>query len=308
MFRHILVPLDGSRMAEAALPAAVSLAKRFSAAVTLFHVIERNAPREIHGQPHLKNANEAKAYLRDTAVRAFPGGIRVGFHVHTAEVDNVAESIVGHAAELRHDTIIMCSHGRGRTLHLFLGSIAQKVISKGSLPVLITHPGEEGAIPSFPCRTLLLPLDGNPDHEQSLPVAKALAKACGADIHMATVIPSFGALSGESAVTSRFLPGTMSKILELSVQDAEEYLLKQSDALRKEGFEAHVHVLRGEPAAVIDESARRLQTDIIIMATHGTSGMVAFWAGSVTHKVSSRSRIPLLLIPAAGSKPEARKK
>lgn len=297
MFKHILVPLDGSRMAEAALPATAFLSRKFKAIVTLFHAIERNAPREVHGQPHLKDAGEAMAYLRDTARRALPEDVRVDFHVHTTEVDNVAESIVEHANELDHDVIIMCSHGRGKALHLLLGSIAQKVISKGSLPVLVIHPGKDENVPEFSCQALLLPLDGNPDHAQALPVSKELARACGAVLHLAMVVPSFGDLSGEGAVTSRFLPGTTSKILEMSVQNADEYLHAQVEALRSQGFEASAHVLRGDPAAVIDESARQLQVDLIIMATHGKSGMDAFWSGSVTHKVSSRSRVPLLLIP-----------
>ncbi len=297
MFRHILVPLDGSRLAEAALPAAAFLSKKFNALVTLAHVIERNAPSEVHGQPHLRNSEEATAYLKDVALRAFPPVVQVDFHVHTSGVDNVAESIVEHADELHHDLIIMCSHGRGKAIHLFLGSIAQEVISMGSLPVLVTRPDKDAAIPEFSCKSLLLPLDGDPDHAQSLPVSKELARVCGAKLHLAVVIPGFGDLSGQGAVTSRFLPGTMSKILEMSVQNADEYLQQQLEELRQEGFEASAQVLRGDPAFVIDDSARQFQIDLIIMATHGKTGMDAFWSGSVSHKVSGRSSVPILLIP-----------
>lgn len=296
MFKHILVPLDGSGMAEAALPAAVFFAAKFDAVITLFHVIERNAPHEIHGQPHLKDAVEATAYLQAVAQRAFPAGARVDFHVHTAEVDNVAESIVAHADELHHDMIVMCSHGRGKALHLLLGSIAQKVIAKGRLPVLVTRPGGRGGATAFSCRELLLPLDGDPDHEEALPVSKELAKGCGAVLHLAMVVPSFGALSGESAVASRFLPGTMARMLEMSVPRAEEYLRAQAEALRGQNVEADAHVLRGDPAVALDEFSRQLQSDLVIMATHGTSGMNALWEGSVAHKVISRSSVPLLLI------------
>ena len=302
MFKHILVPLDGSGMAEAALPAAVFFAAKFKAVVTLFHVVERNAPREIHGQPHLKDAGEAADYLKAVAQRAFPAGARVDFHVHTTEVDNVAESIVAHADELHHDMIVMCSHGRGKALHLLLGSIAQKVIAKGRLPVLITHPGRDGGVPAFSCSQLLLPLDGDPEHEKALPVAKELAKGCGAVLHLVMVVPSFGSLSGESAVASRFLPGTMAKILEMSVPQAEEYLRAQAETLRGQGIKARAHVLRGDPAAALDEFSRQLQADLIIMATHGTSGMNALWEGSVAHKVISRSSVPLLLIRVEKSK------
>lgn len=298
MFKHILVPLDGSKMAEAALTAAAFFSGEFKGIVTLFHVIERNAPREIHGQPHLKNAAEAATYLEEISVRAFPKGCGVDFHVHTTSVDNVAESIVEHANELNCDVIIMCSHGRGKALHLFLGSIAELVISGGSLPVVVTPAAKEGeGMPEFSCKSVLLPLDGVEEHEQALPVSKELAGTCGSVLHLAMVIPGFENLSGQRAVASRFLPGTTSKILEISVQNAIGYLLRHQDKLRSEGFDAGAYVLRGDPAAVIDDAARRFQVDLIVMATHGKSGLNAFWAGSVTHKVSGRIRIPLLLVP-----------
>lgn len=297
MFKHILVPLDGSAMAEAALPAAGFLAKKLGATTTLFHVMERNAPRAVHGQPHLQHVEEAVNYLAETARRAFPEDVQVDCHVHESEADSVAKSIVEHMDELNPDVIIMCSHGRGKALHLFLGSIAQKVVSMGSLPVLITHPGKEGDIPAFTCKTLLLPLDGNPDHEQALPVAKELAEVCGAVLHLAVVIPSYGALSGQGVVTSRFLPGTMSKLLEMSVENAEGYLQSLLETIRGQGVVASAQVLRGDPATVIIHSAQQSQTDLIVLATHGRTGMEAFWKGSVTHKICSRSRIPLLLIP-----------
>jgi nucleotide-binding universal stress UspA family protein len=297
VFKHILVPLDGSNMAEAALSAASFLAEKFDAVVTLLHVIEKNAPREVHGQHHLNNAGEAATYLQDTAQRAFPARVRVNIHVHTAEVENVAASIVEHASKLDFDSIIMCSHGRGRALHLFMGSIAEKIISIGTFPVLLIRLIKDGDIMPFSCKALLLPLDGNPDHEQALPAAKELARVCNAVIRLAVVIPSIGTLSGQEMTTSRFLPGTMSKMLEISVENAKEYLQVQLKTLQDEGVDADARMLRGDPAATIDNVAKELKVDLIVMATHGKSGMGAFWAGSVGHKVSSRSKIPILLIP-----------
>ena len=297
MFRHILVPLDGSRMAEAALSAASFLSEKFNAVVTLIHIIEKNAPHEVHGQYHLSNAGEAAAYLKNTARRAFPEIIQVNIHVHTEGVENVAASIVEHTSELDYDLIIMCSHGRGRAFHLFLGSIAEKIISIGTYPVLLIRLDKDGDIMPFSCSSLLLPLDGNPDHEQALPIAKELAWACHSVIRLAVVIPGIGTLSGQEVTVSRFLPGTMSKMLEIYVANAEEYLQGQLKTLQDENINADASLLRGDPAAVIDNVVQQFKIDLIVMATHGKSGMDAFWAGSVGHKVSSRSKIPILLIP-----------
>jgi nucleotide-binding universal stress UspA family protein len=284
-------------MAEAALPAAAFLAQKLGARVTLMHVVERNAPDAVHGQPHLKHAQDAERYLQDVARRCFPEGIQVECHVHEDEVDDVAGSIVAHADELAHDLVIMCSHGRGAALHLFLGSIAQKVIGRGSRPVMITHPDAAGKPPAFICRHILVPLDDNPEHAKALPFCTALATACGATLHLAMVIPDLATLSGQEAVASKMLPGTTSRLLDMSTQDAEKYFQELGNGLRSEGFQASTHVLRGDPAGVIVEAAERADIDLIVLGTHGKTGMDAFWAGSVAHRVCSQSRVPLLMIP-----------
>jgi len=168
--------------------------------------------------------------------------------VHAAEVDNVAESIVAHHGEFGHDLVIMCSHGRGRALHMLMGCIAQKVISLGTIPVLLTHPGEQKEFPPYSCKAILVPLDGDPDHEQALPVSIELAKACNATLHMAMVIPSFSKLSGQMTATSKLLPGTTSEMLEMFIENAEEYLQSQLQNFKDKGVQISTHVLRGDPA------------------------------------------------------------
>jgi nucleotide-binding universal stress UspA family protein len=297
MFKNILVPLDGSLLAEVALPAAAFLSEKFQASITLVHIIEKNAPREIHGQSHLTDAAQAAAYLKIISDQRFAKDLHIDCHVHTTEVDNVAESIVQHTGEFDHDLIVMCSHGRGRALHLMLGNMAQKVISMGAIPVLIVRPGDAEDIRAFSCSTVLVPLDGVPDHEQALPVAKELARACPAAIRLAMVVPRFGSLSGQMTITSRFLPGTISRMLDLTVRNAEVYLKSLAEKLISEGFTAGASVRRGDPADNIFAIAVELHADVIVLATHGKSGMDAFWAGSVAHKVCSRCSIPILLIP-----------
>lgn len=297
MFKHILVPLDGSRMAEAALPAAAFLAQALHARVTLMHVVEKNAPAEVHGQAHLTDAQEAANYLEAISAKAFQRQIPVDCHVHTAGVDDVAQSIVDHAAELGHDLVVMCSHGRGRALHLFLGSIAQKVIAGGSRPVLIAHPDEQGGPAAFSCTNILVPLDGDPEHAQALPISKELALACTASLRLAMVIPRFTNLSGNMTITGRMLPGTTSRMLDMALQDAETYSANLLKELRDQGFAASAHLFRGDPAKTIVEAANLAPIDLIVLATHGKTGMEAFWAGSVTNKICSQCKVPLLLVP-----------
>ncbi|MBU0910670.1 MAG: universal stress protein [Proteobacteria bacterium] len=305
MFKHILVPLDGSLLAEAALPAARFLADKLRAMVTLLHVIEKNPPKEVHGQPHLSSSGQSKEYLRGIRRNIFADNDRVKCHVHETAVNDVAASIVSHHSEFDHDLIVMCSHGRGRALHLILGSIAQKVIALGPIPVLITHPDEKQNPRPFTCDAILVPLDGEKEHEIALPFSAGLTRACGATLHLVHVVPDFNSLSGPKTVTSRFLPGTTTKILEIAAQDGAEYLREKQDWLNKQGITSSVHVLRGDPADVIAAIPAQSPIDLIALATHGKSGMEAFWAGSVAHKVCSQSKTPLLLVPAAKTEPSA---
>ena len=123
IFRHILVPLDGSRLAESALTNAVWLARKMDAQMTLVHIIEKKAPSGVHNDRHLVTPEEAPTYLQErfpAAPRSL--GLRVETHVHTTEVSDVARSIAEHSAELTPDLIVMCTHGKGGHARLLFGN------------------------------------------------------------------------------------------------------------------------------------------------------------------------------------------
>ncbi len=297
MFTHLLVPLDGSRLAESALPAAAYIAEKLNATVTLIHIIEYHAPKEVHSEPHLTNKEDALRYLTEIAQTSFPPDIKVDYHVHTSEERDVAKSIVAHAPEIHHDLIIMCTHGRGGLRDFLFGSIAQQVIGSGKIPVLLIHPSEAGSPQEFQCGRLLVPLDGNPEHEQGLPMAVQLAKDCGASLHLVMVIPTYGVLKGEQRAASRLMPGTTAAVLDLAEQGGEEYLRKKLIAMKPEEIRVSAEVTRGEPAETVVEAARRAGADLIVLGTHGKAGMDAFWSGSVTPRISSLWEKPILLVP-----------
>jgi nucleotide-binding universal stress UspA family protein len=299
MFKHMLVPLDGSSLAEVALPPAAYLARKMDASVTLVHIIERSASAEVHGDRHLTSTDEAYAYLGDAAGRAFPPGQKVERHVHTTEMDDVALGIVNHIEELRPDLIVMCTHGRGGLRDVLYGSIAQQVVAHGTIPVLLIQPSAEGERPPFLCRRLLVPLDGTPEHEQGLEAAVEIAQACRSDMHLVLVIPTLGTLSGDRAGVGRLLPGATTHLLELSCQGAEAHLLDHIKRLQVQGLPVTAEVARGDPAAAIVRTAVRVQADMIVLGTHGRTGVDAFWSGSIAPRVSGRSRLPLLLVPVA---------
>ncbi len=283
-------------MAEAAFPAAVSLARALGARVTLFHVIERGAPQEIHGEHHLTSPEEAREYLAGAAARAFPADVSVDRHVHGGEATDVARSIAEHVGELGPDLIVMCTHGRGGLRGFVYGRIAQQVAGLCTTPVLLVPPAA-GAAAGFACGRVVVALDGDPDHEEGLKVAAGLAEACGAALSLVMVVRTFRTLSGEQAAAAKTLPSAAHELLELAGQDAKEYLRRHVATLQAAGLGATAYVRRGDPVAAIVGVAEQTGADLIVLATHGRSGMDAFWAGSATPNVASRSAVPLMLVP-----------
>jgi nucleotide-binding universal stress UspA family protein len=296
VFENLLVPLDGSKLSESALPAAAHLAGALGASVTLIHVIEKDAPREIHKDRHLTDPEEASIYLKAVAGRTFPPTSRVVCHVHVEEVKDVAYSIVQHTQELGQDLVVMCTHGRGGVRDWFMGSIAQQVIAFRKTPVLLIPPQDSGQA-TFLCRLALVALDGVPDHEQGLPVATGLAQVCGTALHLLMVIPTLGNLKAEEAATGKMLPGAMAATLDLAEEAGINYLNGKLGQVRAEGIKATAEVARGDTLAVIVDTVRRIEANLIVLGTHGKTGMDAFWSGSVTPRLSGRSEVPLLLVP-----------
>lgn len=298
MFKHILVPLDGSRLAESVLPAVSYMASKLGARVTLIHIVEADAPQYVHGDRHLREENEARAYLRDAAERELKNVPDIRFHVHTDVVANVAEGIVAHHREIGNDLIAMCTHGRGGVHQWIFGTIAQQVINLGSTPVLLIQPDFRDNPPPFICRAIMVPLDGIAEHEHSLPAAAGIGKSCPAPVHLIRVVPTLASLSGQWVTTSRLLPKTTSQMLDVSEEEADRYLQGHEDSLRAAGVDVSRHVARGAPADVLAKAAVEIGADLIIIGTHGKIGMDAFWSGSVTPRLCHHCRIPLLLIPA----------
>ena len=297
MFKHILVPLDGSELAESVLTAAAWLAGAFGATITLIHIIEKDASPLVHGERHLTRPKEAEEYLNDIARRVFPSGLFVTAHVHTAALPDVARGIVAHQSELSVDLIVMCTHGRSGLRGLLFGSIAQQVVASGNTPVLLIRP--ETAIPqkTFNCRSLLAPTDADPAHAQGLTTAAGLARAADARLLLLAVVPTFANLTGKRATTGRFMPATTQAVLELDETNLQSYIQGQISVLKKQGISVSAQVSRGDPASVIIQTAAETEADIIVLGTHGKAGSQAFWAGSVVAKVLGKTLKPLLLVP-----------
>jgi len=308
MFRRILVPLDGSRLAESVLPVALFFAEKFDATILLFHAIERDARETIHGERHLSEPAEAEAYLDEITARlarrsttlTMQSNVVIEKHVHTVQQADVARGIIEHCAKYQVDLVVLCVHGRGGWRAVIVGNIAQQVAARGTTPVLFVNPARALDTRAYECRKILLPLDGTPIHEPALPVAAEIARVCGAAVRLVSVVPTVSTLSAERAGAGMLLPSTMAEVLELAQRGAVEYLQDVVKQLTAEGLPVTAEVARGDITPAILDAAKRASADLVVLATHGRTTMDAFWSGSVTPKVLAQSHVPVLLVRVTG--------
>jgi nucleotide-binding universal stress UspA family protein len=294
--KNILVPLDGSKLSETVLPLAALLAQQNQAKLILFHVIEQHPPDTVHGEHHLTDENEASTYLVEVS-HSLPNNVLIDRHVHTSAEKNVAESIVAHSKELGVDLIVMCAHGQSGLQKRIFGNIAQHVLTMGAVPVLLLSPEKEMISESCTCQCILVPLDGDPDHEAGLEMAAELAKTCHASLHLVMVIHELSTLPGEQAASAMLLPTATSALLEMGCEEGELYLAELMGKLLDQQIPVTGEVQRGDPAKEIIRAAKEFHADMIVLGTHSKTAMDAFWSGSVTPKIATQTHLPLLLVP-----------
>ncbi|MCA9919999.1 MAG: universal stress protein [Anaerolineales bacterium] len=144
MFQHLLVPLDGSELAEVALPLATAVAKKFHSQITLISAV--HLPYYIgdgldfvtlYDTMSQSEESESKAYLQRKQEVLMAQGLDVDFHVVVGEPP--ADAILHVIDEWGIDTIVMSTHGRGGLMRWVFGSVADKVLRNATVPVLLAR-------------------------------------------------------------------------------------------------------------------------------------------------------------------------
>ncbi len=288
-FTRILVALDGSRLAEAVLPAACSLARTLDARLFLVHVLEREPPATVHGEPHHADAPAAAAYLERLAGRLRGQGITVEVHVHERPVSDVAAALDRHAHELGADLIAMCAHGRTNLRTRLVGSIAERILRGGGTPILLrTVRRADGA--SFALRNVLVPIDFTHDVDTALAAARALATPCAAAVTL------LAALEPDSPPTSRLLPATSAVMRELDLDGLARRLQALVDDLRAELPEVRAIVDERRPADAIIAASQDLPADLIVLVTDAHGRLSRWFDPSAAQRLLARPDLTLLLI------------
>ncbi len=298
MYRRILVPLDGSELAEVALPYAEELAGRLGSEITLVHVYETaEAQYERMHQAYIQKMVEAtkqgaESFLAESKAK------RVNVKPALL-VGHAAEEIVDYADKENADLIIIATHGRSGIRRWVLGSVAAKVLRAAKRPVALIRAegtrrdgGEKGMI-----KKALVPLDGSKESEAVVPYVAELASRLEAEVVLLHVMaPTYFVYSipGET-VQMPFAPEDMERFKA----EAEHYLETVIAALKHRGINARAEVAVGAAAEEIIRLADEAQADIVAMSTHGRSGISRWAFGSTADRVLHAGNTPLLLVRAS---------
>jgi nucleotide-binding universal stress UspA family protein len=288
-FTRILVPLDGSRLAEAVVPAARSFAEHLGARLLLLHVLEQHAPAAVHGERHLDTADEAFTYLEEQAEDLRRHGIAVESHVHERPVEDVAPAVDAHAHEFDADLIAMCAHGRSNLRTRVLGSIAERLLRGGGVPILLRTVHSPGGA-EFHLRKLLVPLDFGHDVDAALAAARTLAAPYGAAVTLLC------ALEPPAPTASRLLPGASALMTAYEVDELGRRLAELADRLRADLGDVQGIVSDRAPAEAILAASESLPADLIVMVTDAHGGLSTWYDRSTGQQLLSRPDLTLLLI------------
>ena len=306
----MLVPLDGSELAEVVFAYAKELAGRLSLDVTLLHVC---SPTEQELAPMHRSYTEHMAGIVKLQVEAIqkkvgiqPGGKAVEVRGELA-VGYPAEEILSYADENDIDLILMSTHGRSGIRRWAMGSVADKVLRASKVPVWLVRAGipEEVVYDKWPSRTILVPLDGSELAESVLPHVEAVAKQRGAEIVDVILLrvcePPIISSDYPEAIMPLSWEEHVEQQMALCKRASEKYLARVEKRLKDAGLKVRSEALVGKPplgnpANEIIDYANRNPFNLIVMATHGRSGISRWAYGSVAARVLLGVSSPLFLV------------
>lgn len=294
MFDKILLPLDGSKMAEMALPYGQELAEKLGSELLLFHV----CGPEHHQLQHMHEVylNSLAETLKHPAGKGLPAEIKVSTKIETG---GAQENICTLVEKSHIGLIVMTAIGAsGLKIGKMIGSVADHICRTVPVAVLLVRPGHpplvEGKTPLI--KRIVLTLDGSDLSKLALPVAEELALKMKVPVtlfQMAHIVmpgsddPSSGAMFNIRQLT------------DFAVEQVESDLNNLEKELKEKGLNVNHAAVAGTSAAdEIIDAVKKTGADLIVMSTHGRSGFTRWLLGNVAERVLRHADVPVLLVNA----------
>jgi nucleotide-binding universal stress UspA family protein len=293
----ILVPLDGSPIAEQALPIATELARTTGATLHLvtvhlqtnawdpgmeFSIFSPDLDKQIRIQEEQyldKLQQQLSAHRQLMVERQVIDGVTV-------------DALVAHIQHTATSMVVMTSHGRGGLGRLLLGNVADSLIRQVGIPVLVVRPRKE-ARPAGTRNRILVPLDGSALSESVMDQAKLVARRLGLDMMLTTIVQPMPHIA---PIFTWPIEAMLSSELDRKGQ-AQQHLEAWKVALERDGFRVQVQAQVGRKVArAILDLAEAEGCSMIAMSTHGAGGIDRMMFGSVTEQVLRHAEVPVLVL------------
>jgi nucleotide-binding universal stress UspA family protein len=298
MFKRILVPLDGSALAETALTPATVLAERLGAELLLVRTILTHVfPGADPGPAQLEALQEAERYLEALV----PSLKEQGISVRTAIPYDTPAIGIADQAEFRHvDLIVMSTHGRKWPDTLLHPSVTMSVLEHTTASLLALKGSGEAVgveLPQFtrfitdPTAPIIVPLDGSELAERALPLAEGLAQMFGNPLVLVRTVerPPVASISLD-------YPGVVVGAESWAIEETKHYLQRKQEEVAQRGLRVTTESSTGAPAWFIEECVQAHHAGLVVMASHGRGGLGRLLLGSVAQSVLRDGEVPVLLM------------
>lgn len=296
MISHILVPLDGSALAECVLPHVRAITPVTKARITLMHVLEhpdsRNGSLAVDPLGWHMQKQEAQRYLDEQVERLRNSGLEA---THVILEGKPAEAIIEYARTNAADLIALSTHGRTGLSGWNVSSVVQKVLLRAYRSILLVraYSAEEATEISY--RRLFVPSDCSTRGEYILPFAISLAQFHHARIILGTVIEKPTVIQRLPLTEEEMtLANRISEINQRTAAHCHKQILTQ---LSLKGIEAETHVSVADHATgALHDMVEEVKADLVMLVAHGDTGERRWPYGSITTSLIAHGNVPLMII------------
>jgi nucleotide-binding universal stress UspA family protein len=280
--------VDGSPLAEQAIPLVLEIARVARSKVRLIFVHQSvstfyEGSAELYVSIDLAARKAERGYLRQLVAQLRE---RSGLQISAVTLDGPTEAaLVRYVQDIGADLVAMTTHGQGGVRGAWLGSVADRLVRRLDVPVMMTRAREEaGQLPAPPkIREILVPLDGSTLAEAALAPAAALAGLFEAELVLAQIVPP---LTAGSLLPVTFAAGYDAEAVRLQRKEAQDYLEGLATDLHEQGTRVRTTVVVGHNVGeALISLAHPERIDLIAIATHGRSGVQRLILGSVADKL-----------------------
>lgn len=298
--QKILFPTDFSRCADQALEHAVFLAEKYNAEIHVFHVVTLFSDQPGIVNKEFKETEEMIKKLEDIAEfqlnKVCDAHEEDDIKIIKAQERGISAApvILDYASENAIDLIVMGTHGRRGVGHFFLGSVAEEIVRMAECPVFTIREAEKPTPPKAK-ENILVPVDFSEHSKNALANAKEIAKSYQTKIHLLHIIeetihPAFS-LTGKSSIFD---------IVPNIKEDCEKRMKKMIGEIVGDEVKTEINIVSGQSANEIIKFAKNNLMDLIVIATHGLTGLEHLLLGSTTEKVVRMASCPVFTVKSFG--------